>query len=202
MNYRFGQFLNNWKSTVHRTEPAHCSVRPSSISKPAQGHTGVNWPDPTGCWLARTRLGTVPTVHRRRPPAPRVAHAATIPCAVPLAGARTLASCTRDSCVTAAATSRRRCRLAATSAPRATHAAATPCVTPSRCRSVGEAVSRLPAKAAERRTLRSLSPHSSAPLSPHSSVLGAKAPTTPHHSRVPPRHTKPVAEPPSTASNR
>jgi hypothetical protein len=39
---------------MHRTKPAHCSVRPSSISKPAHGNAGVNWPGPPSRWLART----------------------------------------------------------------------------------------------------------------------------------------------------
>jgi hypothetical protein len=94
----------------------------------------------------------------RAPPAfrpPRVAHAAAIPCAAPLAGARTLASRARDSCAAAATTSRRRCQPAATSTPRAMHVAAAPCATPSRCQSIGEVISPLPATAAERRPLRS-----------------------------------------------
>jgi hypothetical protein len=56
---------------MHRTEPAHGSVWPNSISKLAQGHADVNWLSPPSRWLARARLGTVPTTHRRRPPALR-----------------------------------------------------------------------------------------------------------------------------------
>jgi hypothetical protein len=61
----------------------------------------------------------------------------------------------RDSYAAAAATSRRRCRPPTTSAPRVTHAAAAPCVTLLQCQSMGEAVSPLPATAAERNPLRS-----------------------------------------------
>jgi hypothetical protein len=68
---------------MHRTESAHCSVRPSSISKLAQGHAGMNWPDPPDRLLARVRLGAVPIVpfrpraeadcHRSVPTAPAAA---------------------------------------------------------------------------------------------------------------------------------
>jgi hypothetical protein len=166
---------------VHRTESAHCSVQPSSISKPAQGHAGVNWPSPPDRWLLRARLGAVPIVSfrshcsyrartptasatsrpcqlplRRVPPAsrpPRAVHAAAIPCAAPLAGARMLTSRARDSCVAAGATSRRRYRLAAMSFPHATHPVTAPCLAPSHCRSVGEVISPLPVTATERRPL-------------------------------------------------
>jgi hypothetical protein len=120
---------------------------------------------------------------RRVPPAsqpPHATHAAAIPCAVPQAGTRTLASRVHDSCAAAAATSCRRCRPAATSAPRVTHAVAAPCIIPSRCRSVGEAVSPLPVTAAEQRPLCSCR----TPL--------LQAPTTPHRSHAPLRHAKPV----------
>jgi hypothetical protein len=60
---------------VHRTKPTHCSVRPSSILKLVQGHGGMNWPGPSHHWLARTRLGTVLTVCRRRPPVLHPDHA-------------------------------------------------------------------------------------------------------------------------------
>jgi hypothetical protein len=147
---------------VHRTEPAHCSVRPSSISKPAQGHVGINWPNPPGRWLctrapghrfdrAPTPIASAASRPRQLPPdlhAPRMQPPPT--CAAPLAGARTLALRARDSCAAAAATSRRRCRPVATSAACTTHAAVAPCVTSSHCRSRGEAVSPLPATAVER----------------------------------------------------
>jgi hypothetical protein len=107
----------------------------------------------------------------------------------------------RDSSAAAAATLRRHCRPAATSAPRVTHAPAAPCITPSRCQFVGDVVSPLPVTTAERRHSALLSPRSSAPSSLHSIAPSTEAPTTPHHPRVPLRHGKPTVEPLSTAGN-
>jgi hypothetical protein len=158
---------------VHRTELAHCSVRPSSISKLAQGHAGMNWLSPPDRRLARVCMGAVPIApFRPRADTDRQRCVSTAP-----AAALTLATClpastshacsrhpvcsvssrrleagvmrARDRCAAAAATSRRRCRPTAMSAPRTTHAAAAPCVTPSHYRPVGEDVSPLPATAVE-----------------------------------------------------
>jgi hypothetical protein len=72
----------------------------------------------------------------------------------------------------------------------------------SRCRYVGDAVSPLPATATKRCHSTLLSLHSSAPSLPHSFAPSTEAPTTPHRHRVPLRHAKPAAEPPSAASSR
>jgi hypothetical protein len=111
-----------------------------------------------------------------------------------------LASCTRDSCAAAAATSRWRCQPAAMSAPHVTHAATASCITSSRCQSMGEAVSPLPMTAAEHPPTPLCSRR--LPLLPHHRAPLLQAPTTPHHSRAPLSHAKLASEPPSSARNR